>query len=225
MNREEVLEKTDLSIVPYEYGLMGMFFLNELVENQELVKVYTKDKRIHKKVYIRADILDRVGYRYHQFKYKFYNPYSKKSYFENRDSVVKLESSINTKDLVKKIKKKYINRAFNTLDPNRYSSVEEAKEALIRIVDNQKMREEGDIIMSTGYKKFMDSDVLGYLVENKVPVKFYYITGEEEILCLKMYDTYNYLAKNDEKGTTNLIHKSNVVKMEIMGDIEKIFVD
>ena len=69
----------------------------------------------------------------------------------------------------------------------------------------------------------MDDSVLDYLIKNKVPVKFYYITGEEEVLSLKMYGTYNYLAKNDEQGTTNFIQKGNVVKIEIMGDLEKIF--
>jgi hypothetical protein len=218
--KEEVVEQIDLSIAPSNYNFMGVLFLNELLDNQELFKVLTKDNKVHKKVYLRGNRLTRRSYYHSNFKYKLYNPYAKKSYFENRESVVKIE--VNDDEVVERIKEKCIYRRFDSISFNKCSSVEEVQKALVRTIEQQKKIEEDDN-MSKGYKKNMDNNVLDYLIKNKVPVKFYYITGEEEVLSLKMYDTYNYLAKNDEKGTTNFIQKGNVVKIEIMGDLEKIF--
>ena len=220
MLKEEVIEQIDLSIVPSKYGLMGVLFLNELLDNQELVKVLTKDNKVHKKVYLRGNRLTRGSYHSVKFKYKLYNPYAKKSYFEERDSIVKIE--VTDEEVVERIKQKCIYKRFNSISFNKYSSVEEVQKVLIRTIEQQKEIEEADN-MSKGYNKNMDDSVLDYLIKNKVPVKFYYTTGEEEVLSLKMYGTYNYLAKNDEKGTTNFIQKGNVVKIEIMGDLEKIF--
>lgn len=220
LKKEEVVEQIDLSIAPSNYGFMGILFLNELLDNQKLFKVLTKDNKVHKKVYLRGSRLTRGSYYYKKPKYKLYNPYAKKSYFQDRDSVVKIE--VNDDEVVERIKQKCIYRRFNSIRFNKCSSVEEVQQALIKKIEEQKEIEEADN-MSKLYNKNMDNNVLDYLIKNKVPVKFYYITGEEEVLSLKMYDTYNYLAKNDEKGTTNFIQKGNVVKIEIMGDLEKIF--
>jgi len=223
MTKTEVLQEIDLSVVPAKYSLMGVLFLNELLEGQSLVKVVTKDKGVHKKVYLRGNRLTRGSYHQLQFKYKLYNPYAKKSYVENRESVVKIE--VADLELVDRIRRKYLARSFRSFNLDKYSSLAEAKEALLRFIESKMNQKREDDIMSKGYRKYMDNHVLDYLIKNKVPVKFYYTTGDEEILSLQMYDTYQYLAKNDEKGTTNFINKGNVVKIEIMGDLEKIFKD
>lgn len=66
----------------------------------------------------------------------------------------------------------------------------------------------------------LDGKLVDYAAENDFPVKIRYNDGsEEEGLFLKKIDVYNYLVHNPEESKTYLIHKNNVIKIEIMGDV------
>ena len=61
---------------------------------------------------------------------------------------------------------------------------------------------------------------LKYIVDNDIPIKIYYVGGTvDEGVYLKAMDSYNYFILNPETKTSSMVHKANVLKVEVMGDL------
>lgn len=222
MSIEEIIDNIDLSILPNRFGNAGMVFINKLLTNNKLFTVYTNDCQIYKKVYLKGEIINRQDYISSNFSYEFYNPYSKKTYLNKRDDIVKIETNLEI-DIEEDVKKSYLLRLLKANNLNNYSTITELEEHILKyFVKNLKKKKENKK-MSNIYNKFMQNNILDYLVKNQVPVKFYYVTGEEELVKIKTYDRYNYLVVNEDREVSAMVHKSNVVKIEAMGDLSKMF--
>ena len=75
------------------------------------------------------------------------------------------------------------------------------------------------------YDEFLNERLAKYIIRKKIKINLHYADGEkEENLEIKKMDRYNYLVYNSEKDISKLVHKSNIISLNIKGNpIEKLY--